>query len=343
MTAQTRRTQLIGVLFVFLFATIINACARSVPTQSPGMPDISEALKQMPQGMGTMPGVRMPDQTDRKSAATGPRPPGVPVPKSSPLFAAFTALDRQSAYRVRMSAVSDNPEFKRMTANGMGVGAIDIVVVRPDTRQVTMHLRMPATDMPGTIDDWEIRAVSTNGRAARLITSPAVPRYLKLGEEKLTEQMAMLDMQASVAVAQSLTEGPLGMAHAAYISGMAAMAHLNAVRLQQKAKDFFSWQCVPPDQGDHKTADRNAPTLLTDLKLLGDGTAEGAPVTTYEFYVKDGEAYHGPLRLLVAKSTGLPFRVEMTEPQAGGGMRMDYYDIDKPVAVTLPACLTSNP
>jgi hypothetical protein len=348
MPLHSRRTGLIGsalrIISAGACAALLGLGARSALGQMPSMPNINEMLKRLAPGMGTMPSVpppgQMPNRPDRSAVDQGPKPPGVPVPRDSPLFAAFARLEQQAAYRVRVTPVSDDPEYKRMMASGMGIGTTEIAVVRPDTRQVTMHMRMPATDIPDTIDDWEIRAVARNGRAARLITSPAVPRYMKLGEEKLAEQMMMLDMQASAAVTQSLTEGPLGMAHAGYIAGMTAMAHLQAIHLQQKAKDFFSWQCVAPEKADTEAADRNAPTPLTDLKVLGDGSVDGTPVTTYEFYVKDGDAFHGPMRLSVAKATGLPLRVELRE--SGNGMRMEYYDIGKPAAIDVPSCLAAR-
>jgi hypothetical protein len=208
------------------------------------------------------------------------------------------------------------------------------------TRQVSIHMKMPATDVPGQVDEWEFRAVSRNGRSARLITSPAVPRLLKLGDAMLAQQMAQQDRQASRAIAASLAQGPMGAINAAMIGGVTATANVEAVKLRQKAHDFYAWQCQPAS--GEEPVNRNAPPPLTDLRVVGDQTLDGVPVTTYEFYVLDNGEFHGPMRMHVAKDTGLPVRIEMSDPQMGGGMRMDYYDFNKGGDIEVPACLSDG-
>ena len=85
------------------------------------------------------------------------------------------------------------------------------LIVQGNTRQYVMHYQMPAMDQPGTVDDWEIRAVVQNGRAARLITSPAVPRLLKFNAEKAAAQSSLCSTaMAANAIAHAAAEGPMG-------------------------------------------------------------------------------------------------------------------------------------
>jgi hypothetical protein len=267
------------------------------------------------------------------------QPAGVPVPDDSPVYNAFRQLEKQPSYRIRMTLQSNDPRMAQMAAMGMGMGSME-TLVKGGTRQVTMHMRLPASDMPGTIDDWEIRSVAQNGRAARLITSPAVPRLMRLSEQMVAMQMAILDQQASMAVSHALAEGPMGGVHAAFITGMTAMAHAQAPMMLKKEKDFFSWKCLPgtePQAGSQKTA-----SSLTDLRTMGDQAVEGTPATAYEFYTREQGRLQGPVRMYIAKGSGLPLRIEMTDPQGHGSVHMDYVDIGRPVDIEVPACLAGG-
>ena len=63
-----------------------------------------------------------------------------------------------------MSMQTSDPQMAAMAQSIFTPGEL---VVEGNTRQYTMHYKMPATDVPGTVDDWEIRAVVQNGRAAQ--------------------------------------------------------------------------------------------------------------------------------------------------------------------------------
>jgi hypothetical protein len=274
-------------------------------------------------------------QRQQKNNQAQTRPPGVPVPLDSPIFQSFQKLEQQSVYHERMTMVTSDPQMAQMMAQ-MGFGPTETTVAG-DTRQVSIHMKMSAVDVPGQLDDWEIRAVSRNGRTARLITSPAVPRLLKLSDAMLAQQMAQQDQMASRAIAQSLAGGPMGAINAGLIGGVTITANVAALSMRKKAHDFYSWQCIPGST--EEPVNRNVPPPLTDLRVVGDQMLDGVPVTTYEFYVLDNGEFHGPIRMHVAKDTNLPVRIEMSDPQMGGGMRMDYYDFNKGGPLEVPACL----
>ena len=266
------------------------------------------------------------------------KPVGVPVPEDSPLFAAFKKLESQPAYRMTMTAESNDPQMAQMAAMGMGFSPAE-TVVKGGTRQVIMHMKMPAMDMPGTIDDWEIRAVVQNGQGARLITSSAVPRIMKLSAEMLAMQMAILNQQASAAIARAAAQGPIGAISAGMITGLTTMANIEAPRMLKKEKDLFSWKCIGQLGGEQSANQKT--NQLTDLRPLGDQSVGDVSAAAYEFYARDGDQFQGPIHLLVAKDTGLPLRIEMNDPQGHGSMHIDY-SFDKINDIEIPACMASG-
>jgi hypothetical protein len=272
-----------------------------------------------------------------EAARAQTKPAGVPVAEDSPLFNAFRLLASQPAYRMIMIAQPTDPRMAQMAAKGMGMSPTESIV-KGGVHQTTMHMKMPAMDLPGTIDDWEIRAVVQNGHGARLITSSAVPRLLKQNEQRLAMQMAMLDKQAATAVAQAAASGPLGWVSAATAAAGAAASNVMMARELKQEKEFFSWQCMGKLGGGLQTGERK--NSLTDMRLIGDQAVEGKPATAYEFYVRDGDKFQGPIRLLVAKDTGLPLRIEMADPQGRGSMHMDY-SYDKIADIEIPACMAN--
>jgi hypothetical protein len=106
--------------------------------------------------------------------------------------------------------------------------------------------------------------VVRQGRAARLITSPAV-----LAEDRLAMQLAMLDREAAMSIAHAAADGPMGAIGAGIEAAQLAVAHVEAPRLMKKARDMFSWQCqaAPKSSGENSSQPR---TQLTDLHPIDD-------------------------------------------------------------------------
>jgi outer membrane lipoprotein-sorting protein len=109
-----------------------------------------------------------------------------------------------------------------------------------------------------------------------------------------------------------------------------------AVSLKRKAHEFFSWQCVP---GAGQTAEKTAPQL-TGLRPVTDQKVGETSALAYEFFVNENGKSQGPVRLLVAKDSGLPVRMEMTDPQGHGSVHMDYTDFNKTTQIEVPDCLS---
>jgi hypothetical protein len=315
--------------------SLICACAaaQSLP---PNMP-------QLPPGMTLPPGVTMPTGRGKRPAkrndASRPMPPGVPIPLDSAPMKAFQLLEQHPVYHMRMALSAADPQMTQMLAQ-MGFAPME-TTVSGGAKQVVMRMKMPATDVPGQVDDWEFRSVSKDGRAARLITSSGQERFLARTDAHLDKEMVEVEKMAARTIAQSLAQGPVGWARAAMAGAEAGMAAAELGKMRKTAHDFFKWQCITPP--NRQPADHTAPPPLTDLQAAGEQTLDGVAVTTYEFYVHEKDQFYGPMRMHVAKDTGLPMRIEMADPQMrGGSMQMDYYDFDKGGDIEIPACLAGG-
>ena len=187
--------------------------------------------------------------------------PGVPVALDSPLYASFERLKAQPGYRMVMNMHTTDPKMEQMAQSIFSPAEL---LVEGNTRQYVMHYKMPATDVPGTVDDWEIRAVVQNGHAASLITSAAVPRLLKESEEKAAHDLAELDRMAASTIAHAAAEGPMGAIGAATTAASTAMAHAESAKMLKKQRDMFSWHCkdLPQSNGRAGSPPPSLPTCI---------------------------------------------------------------------------------
>jgi hypothetical protein len=313
-----------------------------------GMPQgmSADQMQQMQQMMNNMPPemrermqASMAQRNARRSGRGGgsansiPSHAGVPVPMDSVLYTSFARLKTQSGYHMVMTMQTNDP---KMAAMAQSIFSPQEMLVVGNTRQYTMHYKMPATDVPGTVDDWEIRAVVQNGRAARLITSAAVPRLLKESEEKAAHDLAELDRMAATTVARAAAEGPMGAIGAGMTAAGVAMAHAEVPKMLKKERDMFSWQCRDVPQGGPGA---ESTTQLTDFHPIGDQNLNGAIADGYEFYSYDNQKTQGTLHLFVARDTGLPLRLELADPGGAGGIQMNYGPLTGSVNIEVPACM----
>jgi len=271
------------------------------------------------------------------SANSIPSHGGVPVPLDSVLYTSFIRLKTQPGYHMVMNMQTSNPQMAAMAQSIFSPGEL---LVQGNTRQYTMHYKMAATDVPGTVDDWEIRAVVQNGRAARLITSAAVPRLLKEAEEKAARDLAELDRMAATSIARAAAEGPMGAIGAGMTAASVAMTHAEVPKMLKKERDMFSWQCRDVPQSDASGSQPNP--NLTDLHPIGDQNVNGAMADGYEFYDHENEKTQGTVHLFVAKDTGLPLRIEMVDAGGIGGIQMNYGPLTGPANIEIPACMNAK-
>jgi hypothetical protein len=258
---------------------------------------------------------------------------GVPIPEDSPVYKSFMLLQSQPSYHTVMNMQSNDPQMAKAAAMGMGFSPPERIQ-QGNTSQVVMHMKLPASDIRG-VDDWEIRAVAQNGRAARMFSSPAIARLKKLQAQQYAMQMAMLERQATSAIAQALAQGPFGAIRAGMLAGETVAFAAMMKHEYKVAQEFWDWKCVdqPASGGDSQSK-----AQLMDAKLVGDDTVNGTAATAYDFYAKDSSGTHGPMRLFVAKDSGLPLRIHMDDPGGHGSMDMDY-SYDQTANIEVPGCL----
>ena len=304
------------------------APAMAIAQMPPGMPNIEEMMRQ--QGMGA------PGSPRGGRSQQGPAPPGVPVPPDSALITAFRRLDAATAYRVRMEMSTTDPRAKQAMLQ-MGMDHLDKAVVKPDTQYVTFHMVLPAIDLPGKSDDWDVRSVIKGQRMARKFDTPAAPRIIALQEASAAKQLAMADMYAAMSLAEAAA-GPLGAISAAVMIASTAASHAEVAATLKKGREFFEWTCADTPAGVSASHSPDN-VAFTDLVDLGERLDGNVPVHGYTFFVREQGQYHGPVEVDIARATGLPTRFVMSEPSMGATMVMRYSDYDRPATIDIPPCL----
>jgi len=262
---------------------------------------------------------------------------GIPIPADSPIFQSFGLLGKQTVYHQKMTITAADPQLQQMMMQ-MGFGPAETITAG-DTKQVSMHMMMPINGHP---EDFEIRAVLANGRVAKKWVTPASTRILAEADAKLAKDLAEQEVSAAKSIARNLANGPLGLASAAMSAGAAAANAAVASRLKKEVHDFFEWTCMDAPAAAAPAQHREMPPL-TDLRVVGDQTLEtGTAVTAYEFFVHQDGKFQGPMQMFVAKDSGLPVRIAMNDPRAGGGMHMDYFGFNQGGDFEIPACIAEH-
>jgi hypothetical protein len=290
-----------------------------------------------------LPGMRSGKKDDSRGSKkqdkkTSANPQGVPVPLDSPVFQAFRKLEQQSVYHQRMTFKSDDPQIQQMMAQ-MGFMPAE-TITKGDVKQVSMHFMMPFEGRP---EDFELRSVSRGGRIAKKWFSPAKDRILAMQDAQVAQQLAQYEQQSASAIMRNLAMGPGGMMSAAFSAAAAGASVGLAAMATKKAHDFWEWSCMDggPSGDDSAQGQREAPPL-TDLRVLGDDTIDGVPTSSYEFYVRDGGQFHGPIQMQVARDSGLPMRINVNDPSGGGSMQMDYFGFNQGGDFEVPGCLAKR-
>jgi hypothetical protein len=297
---------------------------------------VNSAFAQFP-GIPKFPGKAKNNNKDngRQQKSDGASPAGVPVPPDSPVFDSFRKLEQQSVYHQRMTITANDPQVVQMMAQ-MGFGNAETITAG-DTKQVSMHVKMPAL---GQMTDFEIRAVTRNGRVAKKWLSPDSGRILAAQDASIAKQLADAEAQYASSISKSLASGPFGMVGAAVDSAAAATAPVLAARASKQAHDFFEWSCM--DVPGKASQARAEPPPLTDLRPAGDQAVDGVAATAYEFYVRQNGRSQGPIQMFVAKDTGLPLRIGMNDPRGAGGMQMDYFGFNQGSDFEVPSCISDR-
>ena len=328
---------------IFLFGAVAPPVSAQfglphLPGKKKNPPPANTSTPPAPPSMPNMPGAP-------GSASAAPQPaasaPGVPMSADNPIMASYMLLQQQGSYHTVLNLASNNPQFAKMQSSGMGITSMEMWV-KGDVHKNTIRMKIAATDPlgKGMVDDWEATGVVQGGQGAHIMYSPtATPRINAENDASTAQQLAMMDAMFAQSTLKRAASGPIGWATAGMDMGVDAMEHAAAAKMLKKAKDTMSWQCQSLDPA--VVANARATPDLTDLKPLGDDSINGVAVTKYEFYAHSNGKTNGPVRLSVAKDTGLPARLEMSDPGTQNSMTMDY-DTTTPVNIEIPDCMTKN-
>lgn len=285
-------------------------------------------------GFGKKKDSRPPRKGDEGGQSTAQ---GVPIPADSPIFVAFGQLEQQKVYHQRMTITTDDPRMQELMTQ-MGFGPAETITAG-DVKQVSMHFQMP---LGGKTEDMELRGVIANGKFAKKWISPGSDRFLAQVDANTAKQLAQMEEQSAKSIARSLSQGPMGLASAA-VSAAGVAASVAAVGHARKtAHDFFEWTCGDAPSASAAPASHREPPPMTDLKVIGDQSVDGVAATAYEFFVRQDGRYQGPMQLFIAKDSGLPLRIAMNDPRAGGGMHMDYFGFNQGGDFEIPACMADH-
>ncbi len=127
-----------------------------------------------------------------------------------------------------------DPQMVQMMAQ-FGMTPFETTVAG-DTKMVVMHMKLPAMDIPGQVDDWEIRGVPgmwSRGQADYLPAQPRAPRIEAASDAKFAKRMEEMNKSAAQAV-QSLASGPWAGQDSAATAGATAMADAIYPQMQKK-------------------------------------------------------------------------------------------------------------
>jgi hypothetical protein len=107
------------------------------------------------------------------------------------------------------------------------------------------------------------------------------------------------------------------------------------VAQEEKEVSLNQWTCR---NAKVEGSNKKSSSSLKDVKATGKAMVGAEEARSYRFSVMDENSRKEmPVTLYVSASTGLPLKIEMSQPQ--GSMVMEYYDFNAPIAIDLPACM----
>jgi hypothetical protein len=166
------------------------------------------------------------------------------------------------------------------------------------------------------------------------------PDCQKAIDDSMRQQMREYLKNMSSSLIRSALGGPTSA-----LTGVLTQALMNPA-LQQKlvektlAKEereasLNQWTCrdAKPEK-----ADTASPPHLLNAKATGKAKVGSEAANSYEFSIQDEESrMEMPVTLYVSASSGLPLKLEMSQPEAT--MVMEYYDFDAPIQIEVPGCM----
>jgi hypothetical protein len=283
---------------------------------------------------------------------------------SDEIMAAFTKLSQVKSYRIRTTVTpskqyAQQMEMAKQMGFDMATKPMEQEVVNPDTRRITMVIPMMSMGgMPNLSNMGDMKNMPKNmppmggvmpkvtqvkmygvTTAAGMATYMDCPDCEKSMDEAMRQQLEEQRKQMAKNLLRTVLSGPDGLVSAAVGTASETAFEAAAPKMMEHGKQQASlnrWEC----QGGAEKPSAAATTRPNFLHVKAGGTARvGAEETkTYQFSVMDESSHKEmPMTLYVSASSGLPLKIEMSQPEAS--MSMEYYDVDTAIDIPVPDCL----
>jgi hypothetical protein len=279
------------------------------------------------------------------------------------IMASFSKLDRLKSYRIRTTMTPGRQfadQMKMAGQMGMDMMTKPMVqeVVNPNLRKITMDVPvMSMSGMPSMEDMQEMKnmpqgmppggmpiktyrmkmyGISDGSRMATYLDCTACQKAI---DEAMKQQMRQFLKDLTMSLLRSIAGGPQSAIAPAITSVIAPVLQESVGRMmiekEEKAASLNQWTCR--DAKVEKSGEAS-PRKLMNAEAAGTATVGAEKAKTYRFSVMDEESGREvPMTLYVSASSGLPLKIEMSQPE--GSVSMEYYDIDAPITIEVPACM----
>jgi len=280
------------------------------------------------------------------------------------ITASFSKLDRLKSYRIKTTMTPGSQFAQQMEMAGqMGMDMVmkPMVqeVVNPNLRKITMNVPVlsmsgmpsmedmqemknmpqnmpPAGAMPIKIFRMKMYGISDGSRMATYLDCPECQKAI---DEAMKQQMRQFLKDLTMSLLRSIAGGPQAVIAPAVTNAMAFAAQETVgramIEAEKKGASLNQWTCRGVKV--EKSNEASSRTLM-NVKAAGTATVGAEKAKTYRFSVKDAESGREvPMTLYVSASSGLPLKIEMSQPE--GSVTMEYYDINAPITIEVPACM----
>jgi hypothetical protein len=232
------------------------------------------------------------------------------------LFAAMGKLGNSKTYRMKL--------FVPPSAQGAGRMSLITERVNPDRMRTVM-------DMP---DLWTMELIGVGQEYRRRITLKG-------------ELAKMVEQQQQQMLNQMMSGGIFGLI-GAILNPVGALINvaMNAIaqKMAERATNQFRngvWACMTvPGQSSSSSPSQSSSTEIT-VARAGESTVEGDRTQAYDLIIvsqEGGKTTTTKARMHVLTDRQVPRRMESFDDKGTLQGGMDFYDVDAPITIDLPAC-----
>jgi hypothetical protein len=212
-----------------------------------------------------------------------------------------------------MPSMADMQDMKNMPKNMPPMGSMQVKAIR-----------------------MKMYGVSNGSRMATFLDCPECQQAI---DDSMRQQMRQFLKDMTMSLLRSSAGGPEAAIGPAITTAIAPALQETVGRTilekEEKEASLNQWTCR---DAKVKQSDKAHSPNLMNAKATGTAMVGGEKARTYNFSVADEQSKKEmPMTLYVSASTGLPLKIEMSQPE--GSMCMEYYDFNAPITIDVPACM----